>query len=68
MKMNFNVFIANFQTKLDEHVKDLENTKVKCENIVKENEVQTLWKIRECEGMCIDTYPSLFRAASKTSQ
>lgn len=42
--------LDEFQQKLVEHAQDLENKKVHCENLVKENEANTLWKIRDCEG------------------
>lgn len=39
-----------FQQKLVENAEDLENKKIYCENLVKENEANTLWKINDCEG------------------
>lgn len=39
--------LDDFQAKLVEHARDLEKKKIYCENLVKENEANTLWKIKD---------------------
>jgi len=42
--------LDNFEVKLVDHAKDLEKKKIYCEDLVKENQANTLWKISDCEG------------------
>ena len=42
--------LAEFQKKLEEHEHALEEKKVYWENLVHQNETNTLWKIKDCEG------------------
>ena len=60
--------LHDFQQKLIEYSQDLEDKKTYCENLVKENETNTLWKIRDCEGMIFFLNILLFRTTAKTCE
>lgn len=58
--------LDDFQQKLVEHANDMEEKKTYCENLVKQNEANTLWKIKDCEGKTY--FLPLCRSTSKQSK